>query len=429
MAVYALVAIKLAQSATPVALAGDQFIMAKISIWGPSIYIGLAAAASSSALGSIMVAPRTLQALARDDVFPVSKVNKLLAGGRGDAQEPVNATFVSVLFAAVFVALGDIDFIAQILSMFFMVTYGALCTVSFLEYFAGNPSYRPTFRSRWYLSLIGALMCVFMMIKMNTLYAILAIVIMVMAIRISVSAIAIVARKSGGNLTSTTLVANLVKLLLLIMGAALVLQIPGVEITTLVTALGISGLAVALALQDTLGNLFAGMQIIMSRQINPGDYVALASGEEGHVTDVQARNTTIRTFPECNRVLVPNGILASTVVTNYSLPHKRLLIRLPVGVAYDSDLEEVEGVTLAVAREVLDEVEGGLTDEDPFVRFDEFSDFSINCLLRVPVREFKDQFKIRHMLVKRLHQRYAAEGIEIPFPIRTVYMRDRTAAT
>ena len=178
MTVYALVAIKLAQSATPEALAEDQFIMARIAVWGPSIYIGLAAAAFSSALGSIMVAPRTLQALARDDVFPVSKVNKLLAGGRGDAQEPINATYVSVLFAAFFVVLGDIDFIAQILSMFFMVTYGALCTVSFLEYFAGNPSYRPTFRSRWYLSLIGAAMCVLMMIQMNTLYAMLAIAIM-----------------------------------------------------------------------------------------------------------------------------------------------------------------------------------------------------------------------------------------------------------
>ena len=249
--------------------------------------------------------------------------------------------------------------------------------------------------------------------------------VMIVAMRLSVSAIAMMARRSGGNLTSTTLVTNLVRLLLLIIGGALVFQVLGVEITTLVTALGISGLAVALALQDTLGNLFAGMQIIMSRQINPGDYVALASGEEGHVTDVQARNTTIRTYPECNRVLVPNGILASTVVTNYSLPAKRLLVRLPVGVAYDSDLEKVESVTLAVAGEVLREVEGGLTDEEPFVRFVEFSDFSINFILRVPVREFADQYRIRHMLVKRLHKRYAAEGIEIPFPIRTVYMRDQ----
>ena len=178
MVVYALVAIKLAQSATPDVLAGDQFVMARIALWGPSIYVGLAAAAFSSALGSVMVAPRTLRALARDDVLPISKVNRLLARGRGEAQEPINATYVSVALAAVFVVLGDIDFIAQILSMFFMVTYGALCSVAFLEYFAGNPSYRPTFRSRWYISLLGALMCVLMMMQMSTLYAIISMGIM-----------------------------------------------------------------------------------------------------------------------------------------------------------------------------------------------------------------------------------------------------------
>ena len=145
MVVYSLVAIKLAQSATPEALNGDQFIMAQIAIWGPAIYLGLGAAAISSALGSILVAPRTLQALARDKVFPIPKLNGLLAKGVGRAQEPVYATCVSSAIAVVFVFLGDIDFIAQILSMFFMVTYGALCSVSFLEYFAGNPSYRPRF--------------------------------------------------------------------------------------------------------------------------------------------------------------------------------------------------------------------------------------------------------------------------------------------
>ncbi len=178
MAIYALVAIKLAQSATPEALAEDQFIMARIAVWGPSVYIGLAAAAFSSTLGSVMVAPRTLQALARDRVFPGGGINTLLAAGRGDAREPINATWVSVALAAFFVALGDIDFIAQILSMFFMVTYGALCLVSFLEYFAGNPSYRPTFRSRWYISLLGAVMCVLMMLQMSTLYALLSMGIM-----------------------------------------------------------------------------------------------------------------------------------------------------------------------------------------------------------------------------------------------------------
>ena len=259
----------------------------------------------------------------------------------------------------------------------------------------------------------------------NAVSVIVIVTLIVVAMRLATAGITGYARRTSGIQASTTLVQNVVRLLLLILGIALILQNLGINITTLVATLGISGLAVALALQDTLGNLFAGMQIIMSRQIRTGDYVALSTGEEGAVTDIQARNTTIRTFPERNRVLVPNSILASTVVTNYSLPHRRLLITLPIGVAYDSDLDKVEGVTLEVAMEVLSEVEGGLTDEEPFVRYEEFSDFSINFLLRVPVRQFTDQFLIRHELVKRMHRRYGAEGIEIPFPIRTVYMRER----
>ena len=179
MLVYAVVAIKLARSATPEALAADQFVMAQIAVWGPAIYVGLGAAALSSALGSFLVAPRTLQALARDNVLPIPQLNRLLEHGRGEEQEPVLATWVSSAIAVVFVLAGGIDFIAQILSMFFMVTYGALCTVSFLEYFAGNPSYRPTFHSRWYISLLGAVMCALMMIQMNVLYAFVSLVMMV----------------------------------------------------------------------------------------------------------------------------------------------------------------------------------------------------------------------------------------------------------
>ena len=181
MFIYVLVSIKLAQRATPEALAEDYFIMAKIALWGPAIYIGLGAAALSSALGSIMVAPRTLQMLARDDVLPIPKLNRLMAKGMGKTQEPVYATCVSGIIAVVFVAIGELDFIAQILTMFFMVTYGALCAVSFLEHFASNPSYRPTFHSRWYLSLVGSVMCGVLMIQISPLYAFISIVLMAIA--------------------------------------------------------------------------------------------------------------------------------------------------------------------------------------------------------------------------------------------------------
>lgn len=176
MVMYVLVAFKLHLSATPEAMAANPLIMSDIALWGPIIPIGLGAATLSSAVGSILIAPRTLQALANDKVFPAG--NGFLAQGKGDANEPTNATLISGALAIVFVALGDVDFVAQIISMFFMVTYGALCGISFLEHFAGNPSYRPSFRSKWYLSLAGSILCFVMMFQMSVLYAVLSLMVM-----------------------------------------------------------------------------------------------------------------------------------------------------------------------------------------------------------------------------------------------------------
>jgi amino acid transporter len=174
MIIYVLVVLKLAYSLSPQELNGDQLAMSKIALWGPIIPIGLAAATLSSAIGSILIAPRTLQALAGDHTFPVRFINKFLGKGKGESNEPVNATLITSIIVLVFVSLGSVDFVAQIISMFFMITYGSLCLVSFLEHFAGNPSYRPTFRSRWYLSLIGAIACFIMMFQMAPVYAILS---------------------------------------------------------------------------------------------------------------------------------------------------------------------------------------------------------------------------------------------------------------
>lgn len=179
LVVYLLVVFKLGTSASAKDLDGDQLIMGEIALWGPIIPIGLAAASISSALGSILVAPRTLQALAADRIFPSMAWNRAMSRGRGEAQEPANATWMTGAIALTFVALGDVDFVAQIISMFFMITYGALCTISFLEHFAGNPSYRPTFRTQWYLSLVGAVASFVMMFQMQPLYAALSLTIMV----------------------------------------------------------------------------------------------------------------------------------------------------------------------------------------------------------------------------------------------------------
>ncbi len=174
MVIYVLIAYKLAVSASPEDLANDQLIMSRIALWAPIIPLGLAAATLSSALGSYMVAPRTLQALAQDDILPWKPVSAWLGQGKGQGGEPANASLVVLLIALVFSALGDVDFVARIISMFFMVTYGSICMVSFLEHFASNPAYRPTFRSRWYVSLFGAVLCIWLMFQMDTTYAFVA---------------------------------------------------------------------------------------------------------------------------------------------------------------------------------------------------------------------------------------------------------------
>jgi hypothetical protein len=114
-----------------------------------------------------------------DQVAPWPALNALLARGAGPANEPRNATYLTAALALVFVAAGNVDFVARIISMFFMVTYGALCAISFLEHFAARPSYRPSFRSKWYVSLLGALMCLFLMFQMDPVYALVAILLMV----------------------------------------------------------------------------------------------------------------------------------------------------------------------------------------------------------------------------------------------------------
>jgi amino acid transporter len=178
MILYVFIAYKLASSAAPDDLLNDQLVMSKIALWGPIIPIGLAAATISSALGSFMVAPRTLQAIGGDKVFPNRFVNFWVSKGTIENNEPRNATILTSIIAFVFVLMGDVNAVAEIISMFFMVTYGSLCLISFLQHFAADPAYRPSFKSKWYLSLLGAIMCIYLMFKINTPYAMVAILVM-----------------------------------------------------------------------------------------------------------------------------------------------------------------------------------------------------------------------------------------------------------
>lgn len=244
--------------------------------------------------------------------------------------------------------------------------------------------------------------------------------------RLAAALVAHAARDIDGGMRSASLLVNLARIVVLCLGALVILQTLGVSITPMLTALGIGGLAVGLALQDTLANFFAGIHILSSRQVRPGDFVRLSSGEEGYVEDVTWRYTTIRQLAN-NIIIVPNAKLASAILINYYLPGTELAVLVPVGVSYESDLGRVEQVTIDVGREVMREVPGGVPGFEPFTRYNTFGDSSVGFTVILRGQEFVSQYLIKHEFIKRLHARYRREGITIPFPMRTLDIGPGTA--
>lgn len=230
--------------------------------------------------------------------------------------------------------------------------------------------------------------------------------------------------KFRSKLAAASIIKNTVKIFIMTIGLLIILQTLGISITPVITTLGVGGLAVALALQDTLANLFAGFHIIATQRVKPKDYIKLDSGEEGYVVDITWRDTLLRQLPN-NYIIIPNSRLSSAIVTNYYQPKKAMNLLIEVGIDYSSNLEQVEQVTLEVAREILKEVPGGEETFEPFMRYHTFGDSSINFTIYLRCKEFYEKFLVQHEFIKRLKKRYDQEGINIPFPIRTVIMQKK----
>jgi small-conductance mechanosensitive channel len=265
--------------------------------------------------------------------------------------------------------------------------------------------------------------------RIARLSAQIALVIWIVSLTILASRLAAgVVKQWGSHLTEalpvTTLTQNIARFAVIAVGILILLNQLGISITPLLTALGVGGLAVALALQDTLSNLFAGFYVSLSGQIRVSDYIKLESGEEGYVTDISWRSTAIRALPN-NLIIIPNGKLAQSIVTNYHLPEKRMSLLIPISVSYSSDPDHIERVLIEEARLGAEEIPGLLKEHDPFVRFiPGFGDSSLDFTLICQVNEFVDQYLAQHELRKRIFKRFREEGIDIPFPIRTVYLKN-----
>jgi len=212
------------------------------------------------------------------------------------------------------------------------------------------------------------------------------------------------------------------KALIVIIGLLVTLDSLNISITPLLTTLGIGGLAVALAFKDTLANFFAGLYVLADRPIRVGDFVKIEGGPEGYVESIGWRSTRIRTLAN-NIAILPNSKVSESMITNYFLPERRLSLLLPVSVNYRSDPRKVESVLLEEAAQAGQEIDGLLNDPPPFVRFiPGFGDSSLNFTLICQVREFVDQYFVQHELRHRIFARFRKEGIEIPYPQRTVHL-------
>ncbi|MBU1146722.1 MAG: mechanosensitive ion channel family protein [Candidatus Omnitrophica bacterium] len=219
--------------------------------------------------------------------------------------------------------------------------------------------------------------------------------------------------------TSGGVVRGFVRIIVMALGVLILMDSFGVSITPILASLGIGSLAVALALQPTLENLFAGIQIVIDKPIKIGQFIKLDSGEEGYVEKIGWRTTWVRMLPN-NVVVIPNKVLVSSKILNYYYPQTEMAVLVQVGVHYESDLKHVEKVTCEVGKDVMKTVQGGVPEFDPFIRYHTFADFSINFTVILRAKEFVDNYLIKHEFIKRLHERYAKEGINIPYPIRAI---------
>jgi small-conductance mechanosensitive channel len=228
--------------------------------------------------------------------------------------------------------------------------------------------------------------------------------------------------RTQGALPITSLTQNVAQLVVIIIGLLILLDSLKISIAPLLTALGVGGLAVALGLQDTLANFFAGIHVSLAGNVRIGDYIKLSTGEEGYVSDITWRTTTVRAL-SYNLIIIPNSKLSQAIVINYHLPEKRISLSIPVPVSYDCDLDIVEKIVLEEAQKGAQEIPGLLAEPAPSVRLiPGFGNSSLDFTLSCQVAEFVYQFPVQHELRKRILMRFRQENIKIPFPTRTVHL-------
>lgn len=222
---------------------------------------------------------------------------------------------------------------------------------------------------------------------------------------------------------AASIIKTVTKIAFVVIGALMVMSALRIEISPLLATLGVSSLAVGLALQDTLSNFFAGLHVMADRPIRIGDYIKLGSNEEGYVDTIGWRSTRLRT-EDNNLIIIPNQKITQSTVINFSMPEKITAVKISFGVSYNEDPARIESMVENVVKTCQHEIEGLLLTPEPSVEFISMGESSINFSLTCYIQEFKHRRKIQNLLTRKIFEKFREEKIEIPFPTRTIHIKD-----
>jgi small-conductance mechanosensitive channel len=237
--------------------------------------------------------------------------------------------------------------------------------------------------------------------------------------RLAVAAVTAYAARNPSLSPAVGVARVAVRLAIAVLAIITALQALGVPVAPLLTTLGVGSLAVALALQETLANFFAGLYLLADRPVRTGDYIKIHDGEEGYVEAIGWRSSRLRTQQQ-NVVIVPNQKLSQAILTNFHLPSPPVTLTIPVRVSYDADPDKVERVLaeeLDRATKDIPEVHDAPTS----ARMVELADSGILWHCVVQVRDIEAQALAGHEIRRRILARLRAEKIEIPYPQRVVH--------
>ncbi|OYT32835.1 mechanosensitive ion channel protein MscS [Candidatus Woesearchaeota archaeon ex4484_78] len=203
----------------------------------------------------------------------------------------------------------------------------------------------------------------------------------------------------------------------------IILNFFGIKVTPILATLGVGGIAVALALQDTLENFFSGFYIVTDKSVKLGDLIELEGGAiKGHVEDIGWRTTRIKTLSG-NMIIIPNSKLSQAITTNYDLQNKQTSVIIPVSVSYDSDLEKVEKTSEQVAKKIQKNTKGAVSAFEPIIRYNMFGDNGIHFKVILKAEHETGKYLIKHEFIKALHKEFKKQKIEMPYPQMDVHLK------